>query len=139
MRWELGTPGASPPPLSTVATVTLVRSAGVMPLDCQESMHAGERSGIFSPKLTFASSLHERQRSMSQTISELDSVSFEEQTNKRIPQQREFGSTPRTAALRAALKWKAAVVKDFEDAITGLAKCEFRKGQFIRVDVIAPA
>ncbi len=46
-----------------------------------------------------------------------------------------FGSTPRTAALRAALKWKAAVVKDFDDVFSGLGKCEFRKGQSIRVDV----
>ncbi len=72
---------------------------------------------------------------MNQTIPEAGSISFEEQTSKRATHEWGFGSTPRTAALRAALKWKAAVVKDFEDAFTGLAKCEFRSGESIRVDV----
>jgi hypothetical protein len=46
-----------------------------------------------------------------------------------------FGSTPRTAVLRASLKWKAAVVKDYDNIFTGLAKSEFRGGQPIKVDV----
>ena len=66
---------------------------------------------------------------MTQAISEVGSISFEERTSKQMPYEWGFGSTPRTAALRAALKWKAAVVKDFEDVFTGLAKCEFRKGE----------
>jgi formate C-acetyltransferase len=72
---------------------------------------------------------------MSQTVPEVDSLAFEARTDKRIPHQWGFGSTTRTAALREALKWKAAVVKDFEDVITGLAKCEFRSGEFIRADL----
>ncbi len=72
---------------------------------------------------------------MHQTIPEAGSISFEERTSKRVPYDWGFGSTPRTAALRAALKWKAAVVKDFEEVFLGLAKCEFRNGESIRVDV----
>ena len=33
----------------------------------------------------------------------------------------------------AELKWKAAVIKDFEDVISGLGKCEFRES--VRIDV----
>jgi formate C-acetyltransferase len=72
---------------------------------------------------------------MNQTIPEAGSISFEERTSKQVPYEWGFGSTPRTAALRAALKWKAAVVKDFEEVFLGLAKCEFRNGESIRVDV----
>jgi formate C-acetyltransferase len=72
---------------------------------------------------------------MNQSIPEAGSISFEERTGKRVPYEWGFGSTTRTAALRAALKWKAAVVKDFEDVFLGLAKCEFRNGESIRVDV----
>ena len=74
-------------------------------------------------------------RNMDQRIPEAGSISFEERTNKRVPYEWGFGSTPRTAALRAALKWKAAVVKDFEEVFSGLAKCEFRNGESIRGDV----
>ena len=72
---------------------------------------------------------------MAQTITERDSIAFEECAGKQTPYEWGFGSTPRTAALRGARKWKAAVVKDFVDAFTGLAKCEFRSGESIRVDV----
>jgi pyruvate formate-lyase/glycerol dehydratase family glycyl radical enzyme len=46
-----------------------------------------------------------------------------------------FGSTLRTAKLREEVKWKAAVVKDFFKVVIGLAKCEFRKEEHIRVDM----
>ena len=46
-----------------------------------------------------------------------------------------FGSTLRTAKLREEVKWKAAVVKDFFNVVIGLAKCEFRKEEHIRVDM----
>ncbi len=46
-----------------------------------------------------------------------------------------YGSTPRTAQLRSEMKWKAAVIKDFTNVIYGLAKCEFRKEEHIRVDM----
>jgi len=72
---------------------------------------------------------------MNQTIPEAGSISFAERTSKQVPYEWGFGSTPRTAALRAALNWKAAVVKDFEEVFLGLAKCEFRNGESIRVDV----
>ena len=72
---------------------------------------------------------------MTATLPEVARRSFEERRNEREPCERKFGSTPRTAALRAALKWKAAVVKDFVEVIMGLAKCEFRQGESIRVDV----
>ena len=75
---------------------------------------------------------------MAQTVSELDRMSFEEQTSKQVPRQRRFGSTPRTAALRAALKWKAAVIKDFDDIFSGLAKCEFRRAVRSGPTSIAP-
>jgi pyruvate formate-lyase/glycerol dehydratase family glycyl radical enzyme len=70
---------------------------------------------------------------MAQTVSELDRISSEEQASKQAPHEWGLGSTPRTAALRAELKWKAAVIKDFEDVISGLGKCEFRES--VRIDV----
>ena len=72
---------------------------------------------------------------MTQSIPKLGSVSFEEKTKKMIPNEWGFGSTPRTADLRAGVKWKAAVVKDFEDVMMGLAKCEFRNGQHIKGEI----
>jgi benzylsuccinate synthase len=51
------------------------------------------------------------------------------------PQALGYGSTLRTAHLRSEMKWKAAVVKDFMNVIYGLAKCEFRKDEHIRVDM----
>lgn len=54
---------------------------------------------------------------------------------KHIPYEWGYGSTPRTAKLRSELKWKAAVIKDFMDVVIGLAKCEFRKEEHIRVDL----
>jgi formate C-acetyltransferase len=72
---------------------------------------------------------------MTQTIPKLGSVSFEERTRMRVPYEWGYGSTPRTAALRAALKWKAAVVKDFENIFMGLAKSEFRNDEHIKVDL----
>ena len=72
---------------------------------------------------------------MNQPIPQAGSISFDERTSKRVPYEWGLGSTPRTAGLRAALNWKAAVVKDFEDVFTGLAKCEFRNSESIRVDV----
>jgi len=74
-------------------------------------------------------------RVMTQIIPELGSFSFEERTRKQVPHEWGFGSTPRTAGLRAALKSKAAVVKSFENVFMGLAKCEFRNGEQIKVDL----
>ncbi len=34
-----------------------------------------------------------------------------------------YGSTPRTARLRARLHWKAPVVKEWANVAMGLAKC----------------
>lgn len=68
-------------------------------------------------------------------IPKLGSISFEDRAQKRVPYEWGYGSTPRTANLRASLKWKAAVVKDFENVILGIAKCEFRNGEHIRVDM----
>jgi formate C-acetyltransferase len=63
------------------------------------------------------------------------SISFEDRARKPIPYDWGHGSTPRTAALRRAIKWKAAVVKDFIDLAIGLAKCTFRPEEGIRVDL----
>ena len=68
-------------------------------------------------------------------IPKLGSISFEDKTKKQVPYEWGYGSTPRTADLRASLKWKAAVIKDFEDVYLGLAKCEFRYGEHIKVDM----
>jgi pyruvate formate-lyase/glycerol dehydratase family glycyl radical enzyme len=72
---------------------------------------------------------------MTQIIPKPGSMSFEEKSNKKIPYDWGYGSNPRTARLRAAVKWKAAVVKDFENVMLGIAKCEFRNGQHIKVDM----
>ncbi len=56
-------------------------------------------------------------------------------TRLRAPFAWGYGSTPRTARLRSEMKWKAAVIKDFMNVIYGLAKCEFRKEEHIRVDM----
>jgi pyruvate-formate lyase len=53
----------------------------------------------------------------------------------KMPYEWGFGSTPRTANLRADLKWKAAVVKDFINVAVGLAKCTFRHGEHIKADL----
>lgn len=63
------------------------------------------------------------------------SISFEERAAKPVPFTWGFGSTARTAELRNALTFKAAVIKDFVNLAIGLAKCRFREGQNIRVDV----
>ena len=55
--------------------------------------------------------------------------------NRQEPYEWGYGSTPRTAKLRSEMKWKAAVVKDFMNVVIGLAKCEFRKEEHIRVDL----
>jgi pyruvate-formate lyase len=55
--------------------------------------------------------------------------------HQQTPYEWGFGSTPRTARLRSEMKWKAAVIKDFMNVIYGLAKCEFRKEEHIRVDM----
>ena len=62
-------------------------------------------------------------------------ASIEERTSKQLPHAWGYGSTPRTAKLRSEMKWKAAVVKDFMNVVIGLAKCEFRKEEHIRVDL----
>jgi formate C-acetyltransferase len=72
---------------------------------------------------------------MTQEIPKLGSRTFEDRTNKQVPYEWGYGSTPRTASLRDSLKFKAAVVKDFEDVLMGLAKCEFRDGEHIKVDM----
>jgi benzylsuccinate synthase len=61
------------------------------------------------------------------------SVSFEDRVTKAVPYDWGFGSTPRTANLRDALYWKAAVIKDFVNVLMGQGKMEFRRG--IRIDV----
>jgi formate C-acetyltransferase len=72
---------------------------------------------------------------MAKAIPKAGSVSFAETSVKSVPHSWGFGSTRRTARLRSQLKWKAAVVKDYVDASVALAKCEFRNGEHIRVDV----
>lgn len=72
---------------------------------------------------------------MTQTIPKPGTVSFEERTRKQVPYEWGYGSTPRTANLRASLKWKAAVVKNFENIFMGLAKSEFRNEEHIKVDL----
>ena len=67
------------------------------------------------------------------TIPSPGSVSFADRVAKPVPFDWGFGSTPRTAKLRDALYWKAAVVKDFVNAFMGQGKTEFRQG--IRADV----
>ena len=70
-----------------------------------------------------------------QKIPEPGNLSFEDRTKRRLPYEWGFGSTPRTAKLREGLKWKAAVVKDFINIAIGLAKCTFRQGENIKVDL----
>jgi formate C-acetyltransferase len=74
---------------------------------------------------------------MTQTgiIPKLGSISFEEKTRKQVPYEWGYGSTRRTASLRAALKWKAAVIKDWDNIFMGLAKCEFRNSEHIKIDL----
>ncbi len=72
---------------------------------------------------------------MTQAIPKLGSISYEERVDKRVPYEWGFGSTHRTAKLRADLKWKAAVVKDFINVAIGLAQCTFRHGEHIKVDL----
>lgn len=66
------------------------------------------------------------------------SVSFEDRVTKAVPYDWGFGSTPRTANLRDALYWKAAVVKDFVNVLMGQGKMEFRRGILIHVDLPLP-
>jgi len=70
-----------------------------------------------------------------QKIPEPGNLSFEDRTKRRLPYEWGFGSTPRTAKLREGLKWKAAVIKDFINMAIGLAKCTFRQGENIKVDL----
>ena len=72
---------------------------------------------------------------MTQAIPKAEDRGQEEDTIKRLPHPWGFGSTPRTAKLRDDLKWKAAVVKDFINIVIGLAKCGFRNGEQIKVDL----
>jgi hypothetical protein len=53
------------------------------------------------------------------TIPSPGSVSFADRVAKPVPFDWGFGSTRRTAELRDALYWKAAVVKDFVNAFMG--------------------
>jgi formate C-acetyltransferase len=72
---------------------------------------------------------------MTQTIPKHGSKSSSQKGALRTPYEWGFGSTPRTASLRTDLKWKAAVVKDFINVAVGLAKCTFRHGEHIKVDL----
>ena len=63
------------------------------------------------------------------------SISFEDRVTKSVPYEWGYGSTPRTARLRDALYWKAAVTKEWIDVAAGLGKCTFREGQKIKVDL----
>ncbi len=72
---------------------------------------------------------------MSEEMQELRGIPSAQKSSDAAPHEWGFGSTPRTAMLRANLKWKAAVVKDFINVVIGLAKCAFRRGEQIRVDL----
>jgi len=61
------------------------------------------------------------------------SISFEDTVAKRVPYAWGYGSTPRVAALRDSLFWKAAVTKEWINVAAGVGKCEFRDG--IKVDL----
>jgi hypothetical protein len=63
------------------------------------------------------------------------SISFEDRLTKSIPFEWGYGSTPRTAQLRDALFWKAAVTKEWINVAAGIGKCTFREGQKIKVDM----
>lgn len=66
-------------------------------------------------------------------IPEPGSVSFADRVTKSVPFEWGFGSTLRTAKLRDAVGWKAAVTKEWMSVASGFGKCEFRKG--VRVDL----
>lgn len=72
---------------------------------------------------------------MTQAIRDTKRVSSKEKVSVAAPFEWGFGSTLRTARLRADVKWKAAVVKDFINVAVGLAKCTFRHGENIKVDL----
>lgn len=63
------------------------------------------------------------------------SISFEDRVTKSVPYEWGYGSTPRTASLRDALYWKAAVTKEWINVAAGVGKCTFREGQTIKVDM----
>jgi hypothetical protein len=69
---------------------------------------------------------------MSSLSAKMKSETLTEHGPAMAPHPWGFGSTPRTARLRADLKWKAAVVKDFINVVLGIAKCTFRNGEDIR-------
>ena len=62
-------------------------------------------------------------------------IPFEDRAIRPMPYEWGFGSTPRTASLRNNLTYKAAVIKDFVNLAIGLAKCRFREGENVRVDL----
>lgn len=62
-------------------------------------------------------------------------VLVDDREQMQVPHEWGYGSTRRTAKLRSEMKWKAAVIKDFMNVVYGLAKCEFRKEEHIRVDM----
>jgi pyruvate formate-lyase/glycerol dehydratase family glycyl radical enzyme len=68
-------------------------------------------------------------------ISTPGSVSFEDRATKTVPFEWGFGSTPRVGRLREALKWKAAVTKEWLDVALGMGKCTYRHGQHIKMDL----
>jgi len=63
------------------------------------------------------------------------SISFEDRVTKSVPYEWGYGSTPRTASLRDALYWKAAVTKEWINVAAGVGKCTFREGQAIKIDM----
>jgi len=63
------------------------------------------------------------------------SISFEDRVTKSVPYEWGYGSTPRTARLRDALYWKAAVAKEWVNVAAGIGKTTFREGQGIKVDL----
>ena len=63
------------------------------------------------------------------------SISFEDRVTKSVPYEWGYGSTRRTAGLRDALFWKAAVTKEWINVAAGIGKCTFREGQKIKVDM----
>jgi len=68
-------------------------------------------------------------------IPKLGSISFEDIATKMVPHEWGFGSTPRTAGLREALYWKAAVTKEWINVAAGVGKCTFRKRPDVKIDV----
>ena len=69
------------------------------------------------------------------TVHVAEAGAWEERGPRRPEHRGVFGSTPRTSLLRDTLTFKTAVIKDFVDLAIGLARCSFREGEHVRVDL----